>query len=497
MPETIKKEERPPVVAILGHIDHGKSTLLDYIRKTNIVATEAGAITQKLSAYVVVHSDKQGKERTITFLDTPGHEAFVAMRGRGISVADIAILVVSAEEGVKPQTLEALKTIKEAGIPYIVAINKIDKPQANVERTKTSLLEHEIFLEGMGGDVPFVPISAKSGQGVPELLDMLLLVADLAELKADTGKGAEGVVIEANMDPKKGIAATLIVKNGMLRSGAFVAAGDALAPTRIMQDFLGKAITEARPSQPVRIIGWSKIPTVGSPFAVFEKKRDAEKVVERATTSHFSIPSTEENPETVVVPVILKADTVGTLEAIAHEFEKLPTDRVRVKILQKSTGPISEGDIKLAQSISGTVVVGFNTPTDPIAADLSLRNNIAIQEFNVIYELTKWIGEELGHRRPTKREEEMVGQAKVLRFFSKTKDRQVIGCRLQEGFFTAPAQVRVMRREQEIGRGAVVNLQQQKVDAKRVEAGEFGAEVKSKIDIAPGDMLESFVVVEK
>jgi translation initiation factor IF-2 len=265
---------RPAIVAVVGHIDHGKSTLLDYIRKTNVVAGEAGGITQHLSAYEATHNG-----RSITFLDTPGHEAFRAMRSRGLTAADVAILVVSAEDGVKPQTLEALSLISEAKIPYIVALTKIDKPGANSERTKMSLLENNVFLEGLGGEVPWVAVSSKSGEGIPELLDLILLAAELEGLDADPAKPGSGLVIEAHMDGRRGNTATLIVKDGSIKSGEYIVCGDAMAPVRIMENFLGKNIKEARPSQPVRIIGFSSLPEVGTPWRVVETKKEAEAEV--------------------------------------------------------------------------------------------------------------------------------------------------------------------------------------------------------------------------
>jgi len=273
---THSRIERPPVVAVLGHIDHGKSTLLDYIRKENTVAEEAGGITQHLSAYEVIHVH-EGTQKKLTFLDTPGHEAFEAQRSRGARVADIAILVVSAEDGVKTQTLEAQKAIAETGIPYVVAINKIDSPKANVEKTIAGLVEHSIFLEGRGGSVPYAAVSAKTGDGVDNLLELIFLVAEMSELTADPQVNASGVVIEAARDPQRGIASTLIIRDGTLRKGMHVAAGEALAPVRIMENGGGERIETATISAPVRITGWTTLPSVGSPFASFTTKKEAEK----------------------------------------------------------------------------------------------------------------------------------------------------------------------------------------------------------------------------
>src|SRR3989344_8283778 len=271
---------RPPVVAIVGHIDHGKSTLLDYIRKTNVALAEAGGITQHLSAYEAMHlpaqAGKNEEPRKITFLDTPGHEAFTAMRSRGLEVADVAILVVSAEDGVKPQTLEALKLIEGVKIPYIVALTKVDKPSANIDKAKASLLENGIYLEGLGGEVPSIAVSGKTGTGIPELLDLILLAAELEGLSADPSLPGEGVVIEAHIDNKRGNTATLVVENGSVRSGEFVVTGESLAPVRIMENFLGKPIKEALPGSPVRIVGFSSLPQVGAKFKTVETKREAE-----------------------------------------------------------------------------------------------------------------------------------------------------------------------------------------------------------------------------
>ena len=272
-----KIEERPPVVVVMGHVDHGKSTLLDYIRKTEVVLGEAGGITQRLSAYEVAHKDSTGRERHITFLDTPGHEAFSGMRERGALVADIAILIVSAEDGVKAQTKEALETILKNNVPYVVAINKIDKPGANPEKVKGELVENGVYLEGMGGSISFVAISAKTGAGINELLSTVLLTADLAELKGNPSEPAEGYVLESSMEARRGTSATLIIKNGTIKEGAFVVAGTALASFRIVEDFLGKPLTEATCSSPIRVTGWDEIPKSGTLFQVFYDKKEAEE----------------------------------------------------------------------------------------------------------------------------------------------------------------------------------------------------------------------------
>ena len=320
--------ERSPVIVIMGHIDHGKSALLDFIRKSNVVEGEAGSITQHTSAYEVEHKTKDNKVKKITFLDTPGHEAFSDMRSRGAIVADIAVLVVSAEDGVKSQTIEALNAIKVAEIPYIIAINKIDKSGSDVEKTKTSLLENEIYIEGYGGDIPYVPISAKTGKGVPELLDMMILVAEMSEISGSTDKLAEGTVIEANVDPQKGISATLIIKDGTLKKGMCVASGISYAPVRIFENFLGKKIDSASFSSPVTIVGWNKLPQVGETFKTFKKKKEADiyaanfklKEQTKSITDTQEETVEEENKEFFCIPIILKTDVSGTLNAVMQEI---------------------------------------------------------------------------------------------------------------------------------------------------------------------------------
>lgn len=489
---------RPPIVVIMGHIDHGKSTLLDYIRKFNVVETEAGGITQHLSAYEVSHKDGSGVERRITFLDTPGHAAFQGMRSRGAHVADIAILVVSAEDGVKAQTIEAYQAIRSAGIPYIVAINKIDKPNANIERTKQSLAEAEIFLEGWGGDVPWVAISAKVGTGIPELLDTLLLVADMEGLAGDPQKPAEGVIIESNIDPRKGISATLVITDGTMRKGQFAVAEDAMAPLRSIEDFRGMQIPEATFSSPVRITGWTQIPKVGSKVAIVESKKQAEKLVAEAK-AHPILPEEIVAEDGVrVIPIVLKSDAVGTLEALEHEVMKLRPERVRLKIVGKGVGTITEGDIKLLLASERPMVVGFNVKVDGRAEALSQQHNIPIKIFDIIYKLVEWLEDEMKRQTPKQEVVEELGELRVLKCFSSQKDRHVVGGRVERGTMTAGARVKIIRRGVEIGEGKIVELQQQKIKTKEVtEGNECGLMVESDHAVAERDSLIAFVVVEK
>src|SRR3989344_7708950 len=401
---------RPPVIVIMGHIDHGKSTLLDYIRKSNVVAGEAGGITQHLSAYEVTHTTKEGRTQRITFLDTPGHEAFSQMRYRGARVADIAVLVVSAEDGVKAQTKEALASIKEAKVPYMVAINKIDKPTANIEKTKNSLVENEIYLEGYGGDIPAVPISAKSGQGVSDLLDMMLLVADLQGLTGTPSKPAEGIVIEARIDPKKGTSATLVIKDGTLRRGMCIVAEESLSPVRAIEDFTGKQVPAATFSSPIRITGFDHVPPVGATFFACEDRKAAEALVaEHHEAAHApkKAPegSSEEGPESVTITLVINADASGTLEAIEKELGKLSTDKVHVLIVRKNVGAITESDIKAVAGATRPFVIGFNVKIDAQAHAIADRMNIPIEVFDIIYKLTERLTEEIILRTPKRSEE--------------------------------------------------------------------------------------------
>lgn len=496
--------KRPPVVAVLGHIDHGKSTLLDYIRKTNIVDKEAGGITQAISAYEVERSmkDSSGKEslQRITFIDTPGHEAFSGMRERGATTADIAILVVSAEDGVKKQTLEAYKEIEKAKVPMIVAINKIDKPNADVERTKISLAENGIYVEGYGGNVSFAPISAKTGQGVDDLLDLVILTADVSDLKGEPARAAEGTIIEAHRDPKKGISATLVIKNGSVGPGMFVASGDAFSPTRIIENSVGKKITEATFSSPIRLVGWNKAPEIGSIFISFDSKKELESYLEeakkpRAATSEAKR-ADEDNKK--IIPVIVKADVLGSVEAIEHEIKKIKNDRVAFKVILASIGDITESDIKVAAGSTEVIIIGFNVKTDSQAKAMLERLNLSFATFDIIYKLAEWLEEKAKERTPKIQTEEIVGKAKILKFFSRTKDKQIIGGKVTDREIKLGDRVKIVRRETVIGDGVIRELQQAKVKTASVAEGfEFGAMIDAKMEIAPGDIIEDFVIVEK
>jgi len=489
-------EKRPPVVAILGHIDHGKSTLLDYIRKSNIVDGEAGGITQHISAYEIEHEDAEHGLQKITFIDTPGHEAFCEVRSRGANIADIAILIVSAEDGVMPQTKEALACIKNDNIPFVVAITKIDTSKANVDLAKNSLIENEVYLEGMGGDIPFVPISAKTGENIDELLSMILLVAELEELQADTSAMATGFVVEAHKDMKKGNSATIVIKDGTLSTGNILASESTLSPVRAIEDTIGGIYKSASVSKPVIIYGWSALPPVGAKVHSFATKKEAEKFCKSCSTNDNDVSENNNAPvqskEHVSVPVIVKADVAGTAEAIAYEIKKLATEDISFNIVQSATGDISEADMKSALANADTIVVGMGVSIDTQATALRDRENITTATFSIIYELIDWLKELQETRRPRKEVSEVTGSAKILAVFNQTKKIQVIGGKVKNGEIAIGNKITILRRNEAIGTGIIKELQQQKLKADKVQEGnEFGAALSTDVELAESDHFEA------
>lgn len=502
--------ERPPVVAVMGHVDHGKSTLLDYIRKSNVVAGEAGGITQHISAYEVAHKNASGEMKKITFLDTPGHAAFSNMRERGAKAADIAILIVAADDGVNKQTLEAYQSIVESKTPFLVAINKIDKNGADIQRTKNSLVEAGIYIEGYGGDISCVEISAKNGTGIDDLLETILLTVELEELKGDLNKPATGLVIESDMDEKRGISASLVIKDGVLKRGMYVVAEDSIAATKIFEDSFGKSINEAQFSSPIRITGFSsalkvlgltKVPRIGETFYSFETKKEAEKFIEEM--QDLKKESAEENEDVAhvrenMIPLILKTDVAGTGEAIEKEIQKIVCDDTCFKIVRKGVGDITESDLNFANADKGVIIVGFNVKVERTALDANEQIGATIKTFNIIYELTEWLNKEFEKRKPKKDVYEIKGRVKVLKFFSKNKNSQLVGGRVLEGAVQIGNMVRIIRNEEEVGRAKIEGLQQNRSEVKEVKEGlEFGCIIESKIDLAPGDIIESFEITVK
>ncbi len=488
--------ERPPIIAVMGHVDHGKSTLLDYIRKSNVVDTESGGITQHVSAYEVTHTT-DGVAKKITFLDTPGHAAFSAIRNRSAKVADIAILVVAADDGVKPQTVEAFESIKKANTPFVIAINKVDKPEANIEQVKANLAENNIFVEGYGGDVPFVAVSAIEGTGVSDLLDTILLVAEMESFKGNTEVSATGFIVESKLDAQKGISATLLIKNGTLNTNTFVVTDNNYCPVRYIENFLGKQIESGTLSQPVVVTGWSSLPSAGEEFTIVNTKKEAEKVTDQThKTSQSNIAPEDANKKQV--PLILKSDAFGSLDAVIQEIGKLSFERISPQIIFAGIGPITEKDIQLAHTKENSLIIGFNVDTETRAKHMVDREGLTAHTFNIIYKLTEWLEEELVRQTPLVETDEVTGSAKILKIFSKTKDKQVVGGRMEEGILKKGSQVRIMRRENEIGTGTIKELQQQKTSVTEISEGsEFGTMIESKVEIVAGDTVQSFQRVKK
>lgn len=498
MPEKTNTKEnivsRPPVVAVMGHIDHGKSTFLDYLRKSSIVSGEAGGITQHIGAYEVERG-----ENKITFLDTPGHEAFMSVRERGAQIADIVILILSAEDGVKPQTLEALRMIKESKTPFIVAINKIDSPKANIDLAKASLIENEIYLEGMGGNISYVEMSAKEGTGVDELLDLILLTAEIEDYKAEPNGTVKGFIVESNKCKKKGVSATIILKNGTLKKGHFVATPSAYSPVRSIEDQDGNSLNEVSFSTPFEICGFDGMPMAGEEVTSFEKKKDAEifaktKIKETENKKQETITKEGET----IIPLIIKTDVTGSREAIEYELKKLDLDGIRFKIIESNTGDISEKDTKLAITNGKTIIVGFNVDIGPQARQMIERENITVKVFNIIYEATDWIKTTAIERKDKILIDEEIGKAKILKVFGNNKKLQVIGGKVKEGKIENGSIFKLLRRNEEIAKGKIKGLQKSKTEATLVTEGEeFGSAIECKTDLVEGDMIQVFKTVEK
>lgn len=485
---------RPPVVVVLGHVDHGKTTLLDTIRKSNIVSRESGGITQHVGAYVIEH---QGKPLTV--LDTPGHAAFSEMRSRGAKVADVAILVVAADDGVKPQTKEAIGAIRSANIPFVVALNKIDKSNADVDRAKTQLTEAGVLLEGWGGDTPNVEISAKAGTGIDALLDMLALVADMAELQANAAGPAQGVVIEAHQDQRRGPAATLLVQNGMLHVGDAIIAGSVSGKVKALESFTGKAVSQAGPSTPVVVLGLSQVPDVGDEFRVAGSDTEArERSSLEAQRRAFEQRIAEGNPA-MSVKVLVKADVVGSLEALVSELKKLKNSHIALEVVGGDTGDIIENDVKRAEPL-GAVIVGFRVKARPAILGLAERLGVVMQTFDVIYECVDAIKKLCVERLPKQTTREEMGTVKILATFKRDLPRHVIGGLVTKGVARKEAQFEIMRNEAIVGSGQILEMQMNQVPVDEVSQNrECGMLVKYRRGgpAQEGDTVNIFLEREK
>jgi len=471
-------------VVVLGHIDHGKTTLLDYIRKTKVAEKETGGITQHIGAYEIEINNKK-----ITFIDTPGHEAFSAMRARGAKVADIAILIIDATEGVKAQTKEAISQIKKAKIPFIVALNKIDKPNADPPKVKRELVKEGVTVEDLGGNVPAINISAKTGQGVNELLELILLLAEMEELKTDLSQGAQGVIIESYLDHFRGPTATLILNQGILKKGEILATFSTLGKVRILENFQGQPISEAFPSQPVVVVGFEEVPKVGEEFRVFPSLEEAKKFLEKKEEKPER-GVLEIEPDQKVLNIILKGDVFGSIEAIEEILKNLSQEKVIVRVLKSEVGAINESDVKLAKS-GKAIILGFRVKVNPVAKNLAEREKVKILIFEVIYDLVE------GTRKLIERmiEPEIVrvdlAKVKVLVHFWAGKNRQIVGGRVIEGEVKKGAKIEVFRDNELLDQGKMVNLQIEKKDVERAKKGdECGILYEGgNVKIEPGDIL--------
>ncbi len=497
-------QERSPVVVVMGHVDHGKTSLLDVIRHTNVTSTEAGGITQHIGAYRVMVNG-----RPITFLDTPGHEAFTSMRARGAQVTDIAILVVAADNGIMPQTVEAINHAKAAGVSIIVAINKMDKDTANPDKVKQELTEHELVPEEWGGDVICVPVSAVTKQGIDTLLEMVQLVADMKELKANPDRLAKGTVIEAKLDKGRGPVATVLVQNGTLHTGDVIIAGTALGHVRVMRDDLGRQVEQAGPSVPVEITGLAEVPSAGDTFNAVEDERLARELVEQRRHKQkeevfksyqkvtldnlFSQIAEGEMKE---LPIIVKADVMGSVEAVRQSLEKISNDEARVRVIHGAVGAVSESDVMLAEA-SNAIIVGFNVRPDPVAKENAEQSGVEIRLYRIIYDAIEDVTAAMKGMLAPKYKDVDLGRAEIRQVYKITGVGVVAGCYVLEGKITRNANIRVVRDGIIIADDKLSSLKRFKDDVREVAAGyECGMTMEKFNDIKEGDILEAYVVEE-
>ena len=493
---------RPPVIVVMGHVDHGKTSLLDAVRSTNVIEGEAGGITQHIGAYKVKINDRE-----ITFLDTPGHEAFTSMRARGAQITDIAILVVAANDGVMPQTIEAINHAKAAGIPIIVAINKIDVEGANIDRVKQELMEYELVPEEWGGDTIFVPISAKKKQNIDTLLEMVLLVADMKELKANPKKQAKGVVIEAKLDKSKGAVATMLVQRGTLDVGDTILVGSTIGRIRTMTDEKGKKLKKAGPSTPVEITGFTEVPEAGETFYEVKDEKTAKHLMEKRKRQEREKALNATNRVTLddlfnqiakgnlkQLNLIVKADVQGSVEAVKQSLEKLSNDEVKVKVIHANVGAVTESDVTLAK-VSNAIIIAFNVRPEPIAKDMAEKDGVEIKLYSVIYNAIEDVEAAMKGMLDPVYKEVIIGNAEVRQTFKISNVGTIAGCYVTNGKVARNAGVRVLRNNVVIHDGKLISLKRMKDDAKEVASGyECGIQLENYNDIQEGDIIEAFIM---
>ena len=496
--------ERPPVIVVMGHVDHGKTSLLDTIRKTNVIEGEAGGITQAIGAYKVKVNDRE-----ITFLDTPGHEAFTAMRARGAQITDIAILVVAANDGVKPQTVEAINHAKSAEIPIIVAINKIDLPDANIEKVKQELMAYDLVPEEWGGDTIFVPISAKKGENIDQLLEMVLLEADVLELKANPNKQAKGAVIEARLDKSKGAIATMLVQRGTLDVGDTIVVGSSIGRIRAMKDDKGKSVKAAGPSTPVEIMGLTEVPQAGDTFYEVKNEKMAKHLIERrkrqqrekainATTKVTldNLFSQMEEGNLKVLNLIVKADVQGSVEAVKQALEKLSNEEVKVKVIHSAAGAVNQSDVTLAK-VSNAIIIAFNVRPDSMAKEIAEKDEVEIKQYSIIYQAIEDVEAAMKGMLDPEFEEKVIGNVEVRQTFKISNVGTIAGGYVLSGKVERNAGVRVIRENVVIHDGHLATLKRFKDDVKEVTKGfECGIQIESYNDIKEGDIIEVYIMEE-
>jgi len=497
---------RPPVVTVMGHVDHGKTKLLDAIRQTDVVATESGGITQHIGAYQIKVKSKKVKgkseEREITFLDTPGHEAFSAMRAHGANITDVVVLVVAANDGVKPQTIEALNHAKEAKVPIVVAINKMDLPDADIDKVKRQLADQKLLSEEWGGETPMVGVSAKNGENIDDLLEMILLVADLKELKADPNLKATGVVIESHMQAGRGPIATVLIQEGTLHLGEPVVIGQTYGKVRIIENYLGKKISEAPPSTPVRIAGLQDLPNFGERIiAVADEKTAKEltktKTIKRKVLSITDISKDIKEGKVKELKIVLKADVAGSLEAIKNSLKSLATTEVKINVIHGGIGDITESDINMAVA-SRAIVIGFRVKADADVMNLAHREGIKISIYDIIYQLLDDLTAALSGLLEPEIVETEIGRLSVLAVFRTTKNEKIVGGKVTTGKLENGCDVRIVREKDTIGQGKITSLQQNKKDVSEVaENFECGLKIATPTKIEVGDSLECYKKEER
>jgi len=483
-----EKITRPPVVVVVGHIDHGKSSLLEAIREDfRITSRESGGITQHIGAYQAEYDKKK-----ITFLDTPGHEAFSAMRNRGTMVADIAVLVVDAAEGVHPQTKEAAKFIKQAGIPVVVALNKIDKPQAQPEKVKKELAQIDLIVESLGGKIPSVNVSAKTKQGLKDLLETILILAQIEDLKAEVSCKASGTVIESWLDSKKGPQATLLIKEGTLKVNDIIGTPSAVCKVKDMEDFQGKKIKLALPSQPVKVLGFENTPMVGENFNVYESYKQAKEKIVGQNDKKESGGSVliEENKK--IINIVLKTDVTGSGEAIEETLQNIPQEKVALRILENKVGNIDFSDIKLAES-GKAKIFGFRVKINQEAKIFARQRKVSYKIFDVIYDLIQEIRREMAAKSEAEIKRVDLGKIKIIAIFKQTKNEHIIGGKIIAGYVERNSLAEVIREDELIGKGSIKTLQQEKRDIQQAGKGkEIGILFKGDIEIKEGDILQVY-----